>query len=113
MLFQSKNFSAVASHALKDAIAIQKAVVVNADLGIFFVKVLARDVDFERHGPRGGSERLGTGSKGSHGGGLERHVKDSLNSSVPYRLCATRTGVRPMRFAPLATRKLKAKRVNA
>src|SRR5690606_1992112 len=44
-----KDLAAVAPHPLENAIAIEQAVVVHADLGVFFVVVLARDIDLQAH----------------------------------------------------------------
>jgi hypothetical protein len=38
MLFQAEDLAAVASHPFEDAIAIQQAVIVDADLGIFLIE---------------------------------------------------------------------------
>jgi hypothetical protein len=57
MLLQAKDLAAIAPHALKNAVAIEQAVVIDADLGVGFVVKLARDIDFERH--RAGGSRRG------------------------------------------------------
>ena len=50
---QPEDLAAVAADALEHAVAVEQAVIVDADLGVFFVVELAGDVDFQRHGPRG------------------------------------------------------------
>ena len=46
---QAEDLAAVAADALEDAVAVEQAVVVDADLGVFFVVELAVDVDLQRH----------------------------------------------------------------
>jgi len=41
MLLETEDLAAVAPHAFKDAVTVEKAVVIDADLGVFFVVILA------------------------------------------------------------------------
>src|SRR5205085_6708172 len=50
MLLDAKDLSAIAAQSLKDSVAVQKAMIVDADLRVFFVVQLARDEDLKRHG---------------------------------------------------------------
>ena len=45
MLGQSEDAAAVAAHPLEHAVAVEQTVIVDADLGVFFVVELAVDVD--------------------------------------------------------------------
>jgi hypothetical protein len=55
MLVYAEDLAVVDANAFEDAVAIEKAVVINADLGIRFVVELAVDVDSGCH--RGASFR--------------------------------------------------------
>ena len=53
---EAEDFAAVAAQAFEDAVAVQQAVVVDADLGVFLRNELAADVDLSRHASwRGGT----------------------------------------------------------
>ena len=52
VIVQAKNLATVNSQPLKDAVAVQQSVVIDADLGVLFGEVLAVDVDLLRHGIR-------------------------------------------------------------
>ena len=45
VLVEAEDLAAVAADALEDAVAVEQAVIVDADLGVFFVEELAVDVD--------------------------------------------------------------------
>src|SRR5258707_15313145 len=50
MGLEAKDPAAVAPHPLENPVAIEQAMVIDADLGVLFVIVLAGDVDLEGHG---------------------------------------------------------------
>jgi len=50
MGLEPKNFAAVAPHPLKNPVAVQESVVVDADFGVLFVVELAGDIDLQGHG---------------------------------------------------------------
>ena len=56
VLGQAEDLAAVAADALEHAVAVEQAVVVDADLGVFLVVELAVDVDFQGHGDIRGKE---------------------------------------------------------
>ena len=64
MLVEAKDLAAVAAQPLEDAIAIEQAMIVDADLGVFFVEQATVDVNLERHANR---DRLHRRTKDSAG----------------------------------------------
>ena len=55
MLLEPKNLARIGPHPLEDAIAIEEAVIIDADLGLFLRIELAADIDLEGH--RSGASR--------------------------------------------------------
>ena len=47
---EAEDLAAVAADALEDAVAVEQAVVVDADLGVFLLVQFAVDVNFQAHG---------------------------------------------------------------
>ncbi len=62
VLGHAEHFAGVTADAFEHAVAIKQTVIVDADLGVFFVVELSVDVDFQGHDGRGyGIRELGIG----------------------------------------------------
>ena len=68
VLVEAEDLAAVDADAFEDAVAVEQAVVVDADLGVFLRNELAVDVDLSRHAFKDATEP----SAEIHGGDGER-----------------------------------------
>ena len=99
VLLEPEDLAAVAAQALEHAVAVEQAVVVDADLGVFLVEQLAADVDLEatwrarRLDANGGSRRrVGRTAQRLQSPTGSSAVGDCSVASMPT---PTRLGLRP------------------